>query len=139
MRKFKEPARIAHFYTGGPSAKERRPDVAEQIQADILALSQICCVISVQPPHFRLSPRNSFAISLPYPSLHRFNTRLPCYCLPCHIPLYTASTPGFHAIASPAISLSTPLQHQASILCGGIMSVLSTPKEGVKARLQVGA
>ena len=98
MRKFKEPARIAHFYTGGPSAKERRPDVAEQIQADILALSQICCVISVQPPHFRLSPRNSFAISLPYPSLHRFNTRLPCYCLPCHIPLYTASTPGFHSM-----------------------------------------
>ena len=101
MRKFKEPARIAHSYIGGPGAKERRPDVAEQIQADILALSQICCVISVQPPHFSLSPRNSFAI------------------------------------AFPAISLSTSLQHQASILCGGIMSVLSTPQEGVKARLQV--
>ena len=33
----------------------------------------------------------------------------------------------------------TRYQHQASILCGAFISVLATPKEGVKARLQVGA
>ena len=99
----KESTHLVHFCIGGPSAKERRPDVVEQIQAGTLALSQMFCMISVHLPHPHLSPRITVAF------------------------------------AFPAISLSPSLRHQASILCGAIVSVLSTPKEGVKARLQVGA
>ena len=87
-----------HFYIDGPGARERRPDIAEQIQAKHHCPFQNILRYIRTAPDLHLSPGISFVIAFPAISLsiHRFNTRLRFYAAqlyPCFPPPKKASKP----------------------------------------------